>query len=125
MPAQNKIDMIQSDRMEMFSGTFDVIYSNPPYIKKKSDFENVHVQVAKYEPELALFLEDNEYEQWFEVLFKQVDQLLVAGGFFLMEGHEKHLELLLNKIKKSFPCQGELIKDLTGRNRILKIRRYG
>lgn len=123
LPKQNKLDLIQSDRLENFSGTFDLIYSNPPYIKRKSDFEDVHIQVAQYEPEMALFLEDGEYEQWFERFFKQVGQLLVTGGFFLMEGHENHLELLLHKIKKTFPCQVELIKDLTGRNRILKIRK--
>lgn len=123
IPRENKVDLILSDRMKEFSGIFDMIYSNPPYIKKKSDFDDVHVQVSTHEPEMALFLEDDEYERWFDHFFKEVGQYLAVGGLFLMEGHENHLELLLEKIKMTFSCDGEVIKDLTGRNRILKIRK--
>ncbi len=123
IPKENSVELIKSDRMSKFTGSFDLIYSNPPYIKRKSDFSQVHEQVAKHEPEMALFLEDDEYNEWFELLFKQVDKYLTSGGLFLMEGHEEHLESLLEKIRTIFSCEGEVVKDLTGRNRILKIRK--
>ena len=40
-----------------------------------------------------------------------------------MEGHESHLQNLFTQIKSVFSCEGEVIKDLTGRDRVLKIRK--
>lgn len=123
IPEENSVQIIRSDRMKGFSGKFDLIYSNPPYIKKKSDFEEVHKQVARYEPEVALFIEDNEYNEWFHLFFTQVEEHLNCGGLFLMEGHENHLEFLAKQMTSKNIFEGEIIKDLSGRNRILKIRK--
>ncbi len=123
IPKENSVELIKSDRMDSFSGMYDLIYSNPPYIKKKSDYEQVHSQVAKHEPEMALFIEDDEYDKWFDDLFKGVDRFLDHGGLFLMEGHESHLDNLLMRASSLLSCEGEVIVDLTGRKRVLKIRK--
>ena len=44
-----------------FSGTFDIVVSNPPYISK--DDELVEKNVKKYEPHVALYCEDNGLEK--------------------------------------------------------------
>ena len=109
--------------MANFSQKYDIIFSNPPYIKRQADLSGVHKQVLENEPEVALFLEDESYDEWFACLFRQVGEKLKKGSVFLMEGHEDHLDDQLKQIQLTFPCVGEVIKDLTGRNRILKVRK--
>lgn len=123
IPNKNRVSLICSDRLAKMKGSYDLIYSNPPYIKKQGDLEDVHNNVVKNEPEVALFLEDEEYENWFQLFFEQVNTCLKEGGLFLMEGHEKHLQSLLKKIKETFSCEGSVIQDLNGRDRLLKIRK--
>ena len=119
-----KIKFLLSDRLdEVLDKRFDFIVSNPPYIKSKQDKILVHNQVLKYEPEVALFLDDEIYDSWFEQLFDQVKTCLSDDGLFLMEGHENHLERLKElAAKKNF--KNIFIKnDLTGRLRFLLMRK--
>ena len=123
IPKENKVELLKSDRLANFSQKYDIIFSNPPYIKRQADLSGVHKQVLENEPEVALFLEDESYDEWFACLFRQVGEKLKKGSVFLMEGHEDHLDDQLKQIQLTFPCVGEVIKDLTGRNRILKVRK--
>lgn len=120
---RHKVECIETDRLRNISGTFDIILSNPPYIKAKQDRSLVHHQVLLHEPHVALFLEDDEYEDWFMDFFKQVHDRLNEKGLFLMEGHESHLSELVKKCEKVFNKEGEVLKDLTGRERFLLIRK--
>ena len=115
---QTIISFQKQDRLLDDNKKYNLILSNPPYIKKISDLNEVHEQVKKFEPHHALFLDDNEYESWFEALFKQVSNSLESGGSFLMEGHENHLESLELMAKKYF-SKTEIKKDLTNRARYL------
>ncbi|MDU6032349.1 MAG: peptide chain release factor N(5)-glutamine methyltransferase, partial [Peptoniphilus harei] len=49
----SKIKIINSDLFSNINEKFDLIYSNPPYIKS-CDIENLQVEVKNYEPRLAL-----------------------------------------------------------------------
>jgi release factor glutamine methyltransferase len=109
------------DRLGNKKKKFDLIVSNPPYIKKRADREKVHSQVLKYEPATALFLEDDSYEEWFSLFFKQVHSCLCPDGLFLMEGHEDHLEKLIPFAKDQGLELNELINDLTNKPRILSL----
>jgi release factor glutamine methyltransferase len=111
------------DRFNGISGQFDLIISNPPYIKKDADKELVHKMVLEHEPEVALFLEDEEYEQWFQSFFAQAYERLTNGGLLLMEGHESHLVHLGSLCKNVFGNPAEIIKDLSGAARLLKVRK--
>ena len=118
-----KVSFVLSDRLKLIGDKFDVILSNPPYIKEDIDRSKVHGQVHEYEPHLALYLKDSEYDLWFEELFSQVDNSLNMGGLFLMEGHEDHLEYLKEAFIKSVNAKNydniDLIEDYTGRTRFL------
>lgn len=122
----SKCEFIVSDRFEKISGEFDLIVSNPPYIKAQADLDQVSEQVKRYEPALALFLPDEEYTQWFTVFFNQVLAHLKPSGYFLMEGHEAHLDdlaLLMgrsNKWKKI-----AVVPDLSGRARFIESQKNG
>jgi release factor glutamine methyltransferase len=107
----------------MEEGDFDVILFNPPYIKRDSDFENVHHQVREYEPHVALFLNDAEYDEWFREFFTQLKEKLKYPGIFMMEGHEDHLENLKNLAKEMGFDNAEIIKDYGQVPRFLLIER--
>lgn len=99
---------------------FDLIISNPPYIKREADRECVHPMVHKHEPEESLTLKDDIYDEWFDIFFGQVYDALQKGGAFLMEGHEEHLQDLLCRVKGKGFKKFQLLKDLLERTRFLK-----
>ncbi len=121
----HRCDFILSDRLQKVPATFrfDVIVSNPPYIKESTHRHLVHQSVNNYEPHMALYLKDEEYKDWFEILFKQISSSLSDNGYFYMEGHE----LELHEQKKQLELIGfqsvKVIQDLTGRDRFLKAQK--
>ncbi len=121
--AKHKISFQQSDRMQNIDGEFQIILSNPPYIKSRVDKDFVHHQVLSYEPAMALFLDDDVYDLWFEDFFISIHQKLTANGMSLIEGHESHLEGLSEIAKKVGFAKVEIIKDYTHRNRFLRLRK--
>ncbi|MCB9061247.1 MAG: peptide chain release factor N(5)-glutamine methyltransferase [Halobacteriovoraceae bacterium] len=117
-----KINFMKSDRFEKIHEHFDVIVSNPPYIKREAQSCLVHDRTHQYEPHLALYLDDIDYYKWFEVLFHEVDAHLNERGLFFMEGHENELKKLAHIASDCF-SEIEVIKDLSNRDRFLKIRK--
>lgn len=119
---KNRVNFMVSDRLTSFQKpeVFDVIVSNPPYIKKEKDASLVHFQVIENEPHQALFLEDEEYDKWFEEFFLDTHRLLKKDGVFLMEGHESHLENQKVMLEEIGFKDIEILKDLTNRNRFVR-----
>ncbi len=129
---ETTLDFVKSDRLlfleddgfnEVKGRTFDLIVSNPPYIKRKSDFSLVHPKVHEFEPHEALYLEDDQYDTWFETFFMQVKKSLKVGGAFFMEGHENHLSGLRELAEHLGFQSVELKKDYCDRLRFLKIEK--
>lgn len=118
-----KCTLILSDRFSKVEGTFDLIVSNPPYIKVHAHRALVHENVHTYEPHLALYLNDDTYSEWFLTFFKDVLQKLNPGGVFYMEGHELELQGQAEELKKLGFTRVEVLKDLTGTERFLKAYR--
>ena len=119
---RSHFELVKSDRLVRVEEGADLIVSNPPYIKREGDIYGVHKSVLTFGPELALFLDDSEYENWFKQFFIQVYETLTSNGVFLMEGHENHLKDLLS-LAETLGFIGVIKNDLTGRNRFLKLRK--
>jgi release factor glutamine methyltransferase len=119
------LDLVHNDRLtDLFHDkSFHLIVSNPPYIKRENDKEKVHSQVAMYEPEVALYLDDNEYDRWYEVFFGQVFSRLSLEGIFLMEGHEDHLEYLAKMLRDWDFETIEILKDYNGLDRFIRAKK--
>ena len=117
----HQITFIQSDKFEKIEGIFDFIFSNPPYIKRTADLDAVHDSVKKLEPHLALYLDDEIYDQWFIDFFKGIDKHLKKAGVAIVEGHEDHLINLQKIASKVGPFNVIVVKDYTNRDRFLKI----
>ena len=124
LPRETMVRFVEDDRLDKLQRTmtFHMIVSNPPYIKNLADRDQVHQQVQEFEPKTALFLDDEQYDEWFETFFKQVKRCLHEKGVFLMEGHENHLENQAQMLKDLGFSKVEIIKDYTDRNRFLKAR---
>ncbi len=116
---KEKSQLVHSDRFARIDGKFDLIVSNPPYIKKLFHQNLVQLTVDTYEPHLALYLPDDEYASWFEEFFKGVRDHLSAGGEFWMEGHEKELLGQAESLKILGFRDVRVIKDFSGLDRFL------
>lgn len=115
---ERRVKLLLSDRLENISGKFDLIVSNPPYIKPMHHQSLIHSNIA-HEPEQALFVDDSEYESWFETFFLQVQQELNPGGVFMMEGHEMELAGQAETLARMGFLQVQVLKDWAGKNRFL------
>lgn len=118
---QSHTDLIKSDKWNQVNQSFDMILSNPPYIKYEQDKAGVHFQADKYEPHTALYLADAEYDAWFDDFFKNSLDNLNSKGLFLMEGHEDHLKALASKLEAFNRGEVLILKDLNGCDRFIKL----
>lgn len=83
-------DLREGDLLGPVVGLWDVIVSNPPYIPQSAP--GVH-EGTRFEPSLALYVDDQNYEAFFRRLFNQAARRLSADGMFFMEGHEDWMEV--------------------------------
>ncbi|MDA8792274.1 peptide chain release factor N(5)-glutamine methyltransferase [Bacteriovoracaceae bacterium] len=123
---KHNIEFSQSDRLSSYQEQkFNLILSNPPYIKESQRDTTVHKNVHTYEPHIALYLGDEIYMDWFDLFFTQAYNCLFDGGIFLMEGDSNHLEFLANILdeSKSLNVSLKLKKDLAGRTRYLEFKK--
>ena len=115
---KHKATMLKSDRLTQVEGSFDLIVSNPPYIKASSHRNLVHNSVDKHEPHTALYLPDDYYVLWFEDFFQEVRAHL--NGTFMMEGHELELDEQGKMLGRLGFQNVQVIPDLTGTKRYVK-----
>lgn len=111
------INFIHSDLFENINQKFDVIVSNPPYISF-SEKENLQIEVQKFEPELALFAQNDGY-YFYETIIKNAHKHLNSKGFLLFEIGINQAET----IKKYFLENGYknifIEKDVSGIERVV------
>ena len=84
-----EIDFIQNDMLDNISNKFDVIISNPPYISKNEEIQDI---VRKNEPSLALYA-DNEGLYYYEKIIKQAkknlkEKFIIAFEIGYMQGEK-------------------------------------
>lgn len=108
-----KVRILESDVATALDGVkCDVVIANPPYIPNSQELP---VDVAEHEPAIALFGGPDGMDiprQFIDAAAR----LLKSGGFFAIEHHESHPNLIANAMATEF----EDIKhhnDLVGRPR--------
>jgi len=99
-------------------GQFDIIVSNPPYIKA-SEKEEMQKNVVYYEPHLALFVEDDDPLLFYRKIAKFGIEHLRKNGNIYVEINES-LGQETKKCFESFNYAVELKKDLQNKDRMLK-----
>ncbi|ADY51479.1 protein-(glutamine-N5) methyltransferase, release factor-specific [Pseudopedobacter saltans DSM 12145] len=102
---------------------FDVIVSNPPYIRE-SEKKEMHSNVLSFEPHLALFVKDKDPLIFYDKISDFALKRLNKGGFLYFEINQylaKETEDLIHK--RGFKTL--LIKDINSNFRILKAQLLG
>lgn len=113
-----KVDFYESDLFEKATGEYDLITANPPYIPT-AEIEKLDAFVRR-EPRLAL---DGGASglTYYERIAAEVSPLLKKGGVLLLEiGYDQG-----EAVSALFAPLGaiELVKDLEGHDRVVKVTR--
>lgn len=114
--------IVKSDLFENIKGTYNIIMSNPPYIRS-DEIEELMEEVKCFEPHLALDgTEDGLY--FYRRIIKEAREYLDEGGYLLFEiGYDQY-----EAVQGFFVDNGyrdiELIKDYAGLDRIVLGRKY-
>lgn len=111
-------DFVQSDLFANVEGKFDMIVSNPPYIKT-AVIETLMPEVREHEPMQALDgFEDGLY--FYKKIVEAAKDFLYNGSWLLFEiGYDQAQEVSELMEKAGFQ-QIEVIKDYAGLNRVVK-----
>lgn len=102
--------------------TFDIIVSNPPYIPH-SEIESMHVNVTRYEPHEALFVDDADPLVFYRAIARAARTMLSEGGSLLFEVHEAWAERTAEMLRREGFGQTEVRNDLFGKPRMTCSRR--
>lgn len=102
--------------------TFDIIVSNPPYIPH-SEIESMHVNVTRYEPHEALFVDDADPLVFYRAIARAARTMLSEGGSLLFEVHEAWAERTAEMLRGEGFGQTEVRVDLFGKPRMTCSRR--
>ncbi len=103
---------------------FDIILSNPPYIPYREE-HLVPDQVKRYEPELALFVENEDALLFYRTIVAFAKQHLNPGGWLLFETNEFNAEEVVGMFPKDDFQPVELRQDILGKNRMVGGRKIG
>ncbi len=121
---KNKLEVhfIESDVLNSQSSDFpfkaDIIVSNPPYVLE-SDKKDMSANVLQYEPQLALFVDDNNAIVFYKKIADIAFELLNDGAKLYFEIHEnKGKEVCDYLVAKGF-TQVMVIKDFYEKERFV------
>lgn len=101
---------------------FDFIVSNPPYVLE-SDAAEMSKNVLDYEPELALFVEDDDPLLFYEKIVDFAGIHLNKDGGLYFEIHEKKGGDVLALMAREGFIDLELKKDLQEKDRMIRGRK--
>lgn len=115
------VNFLQADilSLEELPDTYDIIVSNPPYIRELEKVE-IKKNVMDYEPHTALFVEDGDPLIFYRKIGILAKEKLKPGGFLFYEINQylgKEMVELLTAIGFT---QTELRRDLMGNFRMTK-----
>ena len=97
----------------------DVIVSNPPYVTE-TDKAQMKPNVLKHEPARALFVEDTDPLLFYRRIAELAKNALKEEGTLYFEINEKYGEDVQALLKVMNYSNVQVIKDLNGKNRIVR-----
>ena len=117
-----KVDFFKSDILDPDLSLFiktDIIVSNPPYVTE-SEKKFMDRNVLDFEPHSALFVPDKDPLVFYRALIKLSKIILNPGGKLYFEINENMGSRLLKLLYSNGYGNTEIIKDLNGKDRIIK-----
>lgn len=101
---------------------YDLIVSNPPYVSY-DDYNKIHQRVKKYEPNNAIFVNDNDILIFYKIIIKKASISLRKNGYVFFECNEKNIENVFNILKYYRFKNIEIKKDFRGKKRMIKAQK--
>ncbi len=99
-------------------GMFDIIVSNPPYIRY-DESDEMRNNVLQHEPHLALFVENNDPLIFYRLIAQFGKSHLNSNGTIWLEINEA-LGNETKELMEQYSYHASIIKDLQGKERIIK-----
>lgn len=96
---------------------FDIIISNPPYIPP-SEKSKIQKEVT-FDPDIALYTSDEKGLDFYKKITKEAPKILNIGGYIIFELGINQSESVKEMMKKNGFSDIEIIKDLSGIDRVI------
>lgn len=114
------LDILNKNAWNTFD-KLDVIVSNPPYIpfKEKPLMRN---NVLKFEPDIALFVENNDALLFYRTIAEFAQKHLKSNGFLYYEINENYGKATVDLLVEMGFSEVILEQDMSGRDRMIRAR---
>ncbi|MCD6436327.1 MAG: peptide chain release factor N(5)-glutamine methyltransferase, partial [Clostridiales bacterium] len=111
------VKFLYSNIFSKVESKFDIIISNPPYIKN-DEYECLGKNVKEFEPKLALKADEDGLFFYKKIIEESLDYLMKSGILAFEVGYNQSLEVMKMMEKKGF-YDISVIQDLSGINRVV------
>ncbi len=101
------------------SYNFDIIVSNPPYVRHLEKVE-IKPNVLEHEPDLALFVNDDNPLQFYKAICEFAQNRLKVGGVLYFEINEYFGKDMIQLLKDFDFKVVELKQDMFGKDRMIR-----
>jgi len=120
--SKNKVD-VQLNQLDILTSNldnyWDVIVSNPPYVLE-SEKKYMKQNVLNWEPEIALFVKDENPLLFYDRISDQAINVLNKNGLLYFEINEKYGKEIVKMLERKGFVNIELKKDLNEKDRMIK-----
>ncbi len=103
--------------------SFHIIVSNPPYVLQREKKEMAD-NVLKYEPHLALFVEDADPLLFYRKILDYARKALKSGGKLYLEINANYADETASLFEKSIFSFPEILADFHGKSRFLVVKKH-
>jgi release factor glutamine methyltransferase len=119
----SKVKFLQADILQEMPELpiLDILVSNPPYVPE-ADKAQMHRNVRDFEPELALFVPDQDPLIFYRVIAQKAKKLLKSGGRLYFEIHERFGAEVAALLQNLGYQEVKIHQDLNGKERMISAR---
>lgn len=112
------VKLFKSDLFENVNKKYNIIVSNPPYIPKKDKYL-LQSEVRDFDPELALFADDELGIEFYEKIIISAQEHLLQNGYIIFEIGINQSQYITNLLKRNNYTLLRVIKDYNSIDRII------
>lgn len=116
-----QMNFLEEQQWNKLTGLFDVIVSNPPYIRELEK-SLMKENVLLYEPKEALFVKDNDPLIFYKAISSFGQNYLKPNGYIYVEINEFLGKETADIFKKNY-SKVATIKDLNGKDRFIIVQK--
>lgn len=114
-----ELDVLQTPALHLRPATYNIIVSNPPYIPP-SERDVMSPSTLAHEPELALFVSEEDPLLFYRSIAELSKDLLAENGQLYFETNEFNNEAVVSLLEALGYAEVERRKDLQGKWRMIR-----